>query len=245
MRTLCFKQRHCGDPEDTIRHDLSRNVARANALAAVRKPGTVTSNDVGGRIAKDVTDGLGKRVFRHVRREWVECGKELPLFRGTARHNSDSGRRSSANAFDRYRRQHIAVDDRLKRHARQPPFRRDRTKLGLDFRQGRLGQLHQCIGIVGLKQFHHRLGHPQSFRLRKRRVTSTALGYGFMEESLGTRHGEQATHGHAPGAFAKNGDVGRVAAKRRNVVSHPFERCHLVQQPFVTGSPNFAVGGLF
>ncbi len=66
-----------------------------------------------------------------------------------------------------------------------------------------------------------------------------------MEKSLGTRHGEQATHRHAPGAFAKNGDVGRVAAKRRNVVSHPFERCHLVEQPFVTGSPNFAVGGLF
>ena len=57
---------------------------------------------------------------------------------------------------------------------------------------------------------------------------------GAMKQSLGRGHGRQ--HGRLPAAagLAEDGDVLGIAAERRDVVAHPFERQHQIQQARVT-----------
>ena len=51
-----------------------------------------------------------------------------------------------------------------------------------------------------------------------------------MEQSFCQWRGQQRKHAARASGFAKQGHVSRVAAKRSNVIPHPFERGDLVQQ---------------
>ncbi len=52
-----------------------------------------------------------------------------------------------------------------------------------------------------------------------------------MEQTLGGGRAEEGGHAHPPGRFAEEGDLARIAAERRDVVTHPPERGDLVGKP--------------
>ena len=54
-----------------------------------------------------------------------------------------------------------------------------------------------------------------------------------MEEPAGARHAEQGGAAHRARRLAEDRDVAGVAPERRDLVAHPFERGHLVEETLV------------
>ena len=67
-------------------------------------------------------------------------------------------------------------------------------------------------------------------RGRHQVVRCPALQDRAPEQSLGTRHREQHADAHRPGRLPEDRDVARVTAERGDLLPHPLQRGHLVEQ---------------
>ena len=60
-----------------------------------------------------------------------------------------------------------------------------------------------------------------------------ALANRLLEQTLRQRRGHLRAHRKRSGAFAEDGHIARIAAERRNVVMHPVQRRHLIEQAVI------------
>ena len=116
------------------------------------------------------------------------------------------------------RREHLAGRGRPHRRERRLRVEVTRPEGGGDGRPLRLGR-RQVPGVA--------LEGPVPA------VNPVALGDGAVEEPGGLRHQHDRHHRPAPGRLAEDGHAAGVAAERRDVVAHPLEARHHVEEPVV------------
>jgi len=61
-----------------------------------------------------------------------------------------------------------------------------------------------------------------------------ALHDGFVEQAACTGRRHEIHDAQGPGGFAGDGDIGRIAAKGRDIALHPLQRLDLVEQAVVS-----------
>ena len=119
--------------------------------------------------------------------------------------------------------------------ARGPRESRGDRPLGLE-EPGRR-ELAQALGRPGCEpeSTEERLGYALRILAGGHEVRRPALQDRAAEEPAGPRHAEEGRHADRARRLAEDRDLRGVAAEGRDLLPHPLERRHLVEDPLVSG----------
>ena len=145
-------------------------------------------------------------------------------------------------------RLHLAVDDRLHRHAADLGVgdrARRRRERGLRLQDLRGARGAERVGAAARAELRRVvLGDLHRTLFGVGRAARAALRDRLLEQSARLGQAEQRAHAHAARGLAEDGHVLGIAAEGRDVLAHPGERRDLVEDALVAGRRDAPAGQL-
>ncbi len=190
--------------------------------------------DIGKAVIIDRHARAGEHVRNAPGAGDHRSGRPANIVAGRADHHRHLGKAAGAIGDDAVDRD-LAVDDWTGESLR-PGFRREQghhVQTVRDLFGAQRPEFDERLRIIRRDPVRPRKGDADRFGRGKRRITqrdrTAGHGHGLVEQSPCQRRRDQRVDRNAPGAFADDRDIRRVAAERGDIAPDPAQRRQLIK----------------